>query len=52
MAWAARSPEMPGMKGELEIRPFYEVEDLAAFVSPEELAAAKRDGERGKLGVA
>ena len=52
MAWAARTPDMPGMKGELEIRPFYEVEDLAAFVSPEELTAAKRDGERGKLGVA
>ena len=52
MAWAARAPAIPGMKGEMEIRPFYEVEDLADFVSPEELAAAKRDGERGKLGVA
>ena len=52
MAWAARTPDMPGMRGELEIRPFYEAEDLAAFLSPEELAAAKRDGERGKLGVA
>ncbi len=52
MAWAARTPDMPGMKGELEIRPFYEVEDLADFMSPEELAAGKRDGERGKLGVA
>ena len=52
MAWAARTPDMPGMKGELEIRPFYEAEDLAAFITPEELAAAKRDGERGKLGVA
>ena len=24
MAWAKRSPFMPGMKGEMEIRPFYE----------------------------
>jgi hypothetical protein len=52
MAWAARTPDMPGMKGELQILPFYEAEDLAAFMSPEELAAGKRDGERGKLGVA
>ena len=49
MAWAKRSPLLPG---EMEIRPFYEAEDLAAFVTPEELAAARRDGERGKLGVA
>lgn len=52
MAWVARAPEMPGRKGVLELRPFYEVEDLAEFMSPEELAAGKRDGERGKLGVA
>lgn len=41
---------MPG-RSELEIRPFYEAADLAAFVRPEELAVP-RDGERGKLGVA
>jgi hypothetical protein len=41
---------MPG-KTEMEIRPFYEATDLAAFVTPEELAAP-REGERGKLGVA
>jgi len=52
MAWAARAPEMPGRKGVLELRPFYEVEDLAGFMTPEELAAGKRDRERGKLGVA
>jgi hypothetical protein len=40
------------MPGHMEIRPFYEAEDLAAFITPEELAAAQRDGERGKLGVA
>ena len=50
LAWAKRAPTMPG-KNEMEIRPFYEAEDLAAFVTPEELAAP-RDGERGKLGVA
>lgn len=49
LAWANRAPMMPG---EMEIRPFYEAADLAAFVTPEELAAAPRDGERGKLGVA
>jgi hypothetical protein len=42
---------MPGMKTEMEIRPFYEAEDLAAFVTPEELASP-RTGDRGKLGVA
>ena len=51
MAWAKKAPVMPG-KTEMEIRPFYEAEDLAAFVTPEELAAAPREGERGKLGVA
>jgi hypothetical protein len=51
LAWAKRSPVMPGMKTEMEIRPFYEAADLAEYVTPEELAAP-RDGERGKLGVA
>jgi hypothetical protein len=51
VAWAKRSPNcMPG-RSEIEIRPFYEATDLADFVTPEELAAA-RDGDRGKLGVA
>ena len=49
VAWAKRNP-MLGQSG-VEIRPFYEAADLAEFMSPEELAAA-RDGERGKLGVA
>src|SRR5204863_9898096 len=49
VAWAKRSPMAgPGM---MEIRPFYEVADLADFVTPEELATP-RDGERGRLGVA
>ncbi len=48
MAWANRAPML---KGEMEIRPFYEAADLADFVTPEELATP-RDGVRGKLGVA
>ena len=52
MAWVQRAPNLtPGKKSEMEIRPFYEAEDLAEFVTPEELSAP-RDGERGKLGVA
>ena len=51
LAWAKRAPNcMPG-KSEMEIRPFYEAEDLAGFVTPEELAKP-REGTRGKLGVA
>ena len=51
VAWVKRCPNpMPG-PSEIEIRPFYEAEDLADFVTPEELAAP-RDGDRGKLGVA
>ena len=52
MAWAMRSPSVPGHKGEIELRPFMEAADLADFVTPEELASAGRTGERGKLGVA
>jgi hypothetical protein len=50
VAWSMKAPNF-GM-GAVEIRPFFEVADLAGFVTPEELAAAPRDGERGKLGVA
>ncbi len=49
VAWAKRCPMLPGM---MEIRPFYEAADLADFVTPEELEMGRRDGERGKLGVA
>ena len=55
LAWAKRAPIVPGMKGEMEIRPFYEAEDLAEFVTPEELEHARKGGhkgDRGKLGVA
>jgi hypothetical protein len=51
VAWAMRSPIMPGGPSEMEIRPFFEAADLADFVTPEELATP-RGGERGKLGVA
>ncbi|TMJ14823.1 MAG: YciI family protein [Alphaproteobacteria bacterium] len=51
VAWAKRCPNpMPG-PSELELRPFFEGEDLADFVTAEELATP-REGERGKLGVA
>ncbi len=52
LAWARRAPNPMSGPSEMEIRPFYEAEDLAEFLSPEELAAPRRDGERGKLGVA
>ena len=51
VAWAKRAPNPMSGPSEVEIRPFYEAEDLAEFVTPEELAKP-RDGERGKLGVA
>ena len=51
VAWAKRSPNSTSGRSEIEIRPFYEAADLAAFVTPEELSAP-REGERGKLGVA
>jgi len=52
VAWAMRAPNSKTGQGEIEIRPFYEAADLAAYVTPEELAALPREGERGKLGVA
>ena len=51
LAWANRAPVPPGMRGSMEIVPFYEAADLGAYVSPDELATP-RTGERGKLGVA
>lgn len=49
MAWVKRAPLTKDSI--MEILPFYEAEDLAGFVTPEELATP-RSGERGKLGVA
>ena len=51
IAWANRAPNAMSAKGEMEIRPFYEAEDLGEFVTPEE-RANPRGGERGRLGVA
>lgn len=51
MAWAKRAPNAMSGKSEMEIRPFYEAEDLAEYITPEQLAA-QREGDRGKLGVA
>lgn len=49
--WARRSPALSDAPGIMEIRPFLEAEDLAEFLTPEDLATP-RDGDRGKLGVA
>lgn len=49
LAWVKRAPLTADSI--MEMLPFYEAEDLAGFVTPEELAAP-RGGERGKLGVA
>ena len=51
VAWAKRSPNPMSGPSEVEILPFYEAADLAAFLTPEELSTP-REGERGKLGVA
>jgi hypothetical protein len=51
VAWVKRCPNPMSGPSEIEVRPFFEVADLADFVTPEELATP-RDGERGKLGVA
>jgi hypothetical protein len=51
IAWAKRCPNPGGGQSHVEIRPFFEVADIAEFLSPEDLAAP-RDGDRGKLGVA
>ena len=51
LAWAKRSPNLMPGRSEIEIRPFLEAEDLAEYLTPEELATP-REGERGRLGVA
>ncbi|MEX1827472.1 YciI family protein [Luteibacter sp. CQ10] len=49
VAWVKRCPNpMPG-PSKIEIRPYYEYEDLAEFLPP---GSTPHDGERGKLGVA
>ncbi len=51
VAWARRSPNPNSGPGRMQIRPFFEVADIAQYLSPEDLANP-REGERGKLGVA
>lgn len=51
VAWASRAPSnLPG-EGFMEIRPYYEAEDLGEMLTPGEQGQT-RDGERGRLGVA
>jgi hypothetical protein len=51
VTWAKRCPNpMPG-PSEIEIRPFYEAADLAAFSRPQDFSTP-RGGELGRLGVA
>ena len=55
LAWAMRAPNVSSGKKEVEIRPFFEVPDLAEFVPPDLLVrdpSAPRDETREKLGVA
>ncbi|WP_421934240.1 YciI family protein [Phenylobacterium sp.] len=50
VAWARRSPNpMPG-RSEIEIRPFFEAQDMAQALDLE--VPAPQGGERGALGVA
>jgi len=51
LEWVKRCPIMSGGPGAIELRPFYEAQDLSDFVTEEELANP-RSGDRGKLGVA
>lgn len=50
VAWAKRSPNLVSCPSELEIRPFYEAEDMAEALNLETPEA--HGGTRGKLGVA
>jgi hypothetical protein len=50
VAWAKRSPSIGAGRGELEIRPFFELEDMAQALDLE--TPAPHGGERGQLGVA
>lgn len=51
LAWARRCPNPMAGPSAIELWPFLEIEDVAEYLSEEELAAP-RDGERGRLGVA
>jgi hypothetical protein len=51
VAWARRSPNPMSGPSRMVIRPFFEMEDIAQYLSPEDLASP-REGERGRLGMA
>jgi hypothetical protein len=51
LAWARRCPNPMSGPSAIELWPFLEMEDVAEFLTEEELATP-RDGERGRLGVA
>jgi hypothetical protein len=51
VAWASRCPNPMSGPSAIELWPFLEAEDVAEFLTPEELATP-RDGDRGMLGVA
>lgn len=50
VAWAKRSPNLVSGPSEIEIRPFFEAEDMAEALNLE--TPEPHDGSRGKLGVA
>ncbi|HEX4742779.1 MAG TPA: YciI family protein [Caulobacteraceae bacterium] len=52
VAWAKRFHTAMSGSSEIEIRPFFEVADLADVLPPEPEDAAPRDPTRVKLGVA
>ena len=52
VAWAMRCPRvMPG-RSEMEIRPFFEAEDMAEALGLDGTIPQDHGGERGRLGVA
>ena len=51
LAWAKRCPNPTAGPSSIELWPFLEMEDVAEYLTPEDLAAP-REGDRGKLGVA
>ena len=50
VAWAKRTPNFAAGPSEIEIRPFFEAEDMAEALNLE--TPEPQDGSRGKLGVA
>jgi hypothetical protein len=52
MAWAMRAPNPMAGRSEMEIRPFFEAEDMAEALNLETSTPEPHGGERGRLGVA